>query len=184
MVVFAAALLITSLIAQPRVSDEALSVGRKAGCGDVDIPASSAPGGIHSPGGTTSSTRDGLPATSGRHDPSPLPPQPHVYTEPIEEAQAVHNLEHGYVVIYYRADGADSLPSAVTEELSAFSENEDDVLIAPHPSLPSGSALALAAWNRLWQCPPSITPQQASIVSSGFVNAFRNAKNAPEASIP
>lgn len=180
-VVSAAALLIISLTAQPQVSEEALSVGRQAGCGEVEIPASSAPGGIHSPGRATS-TGGGRPATSGPHDFSPLPSQPRVFTRPIEEARAVHNLEHGYVAIYYRADGPDSLPSAVIEELSVFAENQEDVLMAPHP-LPSGSALALAAWNRLWQCPPSITPQQASVVSSGFVSAFRNAKNAPEASI-
>ena len=27
-----------------------------------------------------------------------------MHTEPIREENAVHNLEHGYVILYYRAD--------------------------------------------------------------------------------
>jgi hypothetical protein len=42
------------------------------------------------------------PAAAGPHDASPLPPDPHVYAIPVPETRAVHNLEHAYVIIYYR----------------------------------------------------------------------------------
>ena len=118
-------------------------------------------------------TYDQHPATSGRHDPSPLPPDPHVYTAPVDETAAVHNLEHAYVLIYYRADGPEALPTDVVDGLATLAESEDKVIMAPHPSLDEGTSLALTAWNKLWECPAGVTADQARTIASGFIEAYR-----------
>ena len=171
------------------VSAAALAAGRAAGCGPVTTPAKEAPGGLHLPPGTPPAyPRE--PATSGYHEPLPLPETPKVLTAPVSdreiggaipEARAVHNLEHAFVLVYYRADGRDALASDVVARLAALVRSEDRVLMAPHAELPEGTSLALAAWNKLWECPPAITSAQAVAVARGFIDAYRGTTNAPEA---
>jgi uncharacterized protein DUF3105 len=161
------------------VPQSAIRAAEAALCGDVQTPAASAPGGLHLAPGETF-TYDQHPATSGSHAPAPLPAEPHVYTSPVEEIAAVHNLEHAYVLIYYRADGPDALPSDVVDELATLANSEDKVIMAPYPSLNEGTSLALAAWNKLWECPAGVTADQARTIASGFIEAFRGTSNAPE----
>ncbi|MDQ6692357.1 MAG: DUF3105 domain-containing protein, partial [Candidatus Dormibacteraeota bacterium] len=78
------------------------------------------------------------PATSGPHYPVPLPPQPAVFTSEVPEARAVHNLEHGYVVVYFQSEGADSLPAASLEALRSAVPGERRTLLAPYHALPAG----------------------------------------------
>ena len=52
--------------------------------------------------------------------------------------------------------------------------------MAPHPDLPAGTALVLAAWNKLCECPSSVTLEQARAIASGFLEAYRGTGNAPE----
>jgi Protein of unknown function (DUF3105) len=171
------------------VSTAAIAAGRAAGCGPITTPARDAPGGLHLPPGTPYSYPQ-EPATSGYHDPAPLPDTPKVLTEPVSdrdvpgvtpETRAVHNLEHAFVLVYYRADGAGALPEEVVQRLAQLVRNEDRVLLAPHAELPAGTALALAAWNELWTCPAAITSTQAVTVARGFIDAYRGTTNAPEA---
>jgi hypothetical protein len=107
-----------------------------------------------------------------------------VYTTPIAETRAVHNLEHAYVLIYYRAEDPDALPNDVIRSLERVAESQDKVIIAPYPSLEDGTSLALAAWNKLWQCPSTITPAQARTVATAFIEAYRGTSNAPEPNAP
>ena len=115
------------------VSAQALEVAAAAGCGDIVTPAAEAPeastSNRASPPGYTEH-----PATSGL-DPSPLPSEPAVHTEPIREENAVHNLEHGYVILYYRADGPEALSVDVLARLAQIAEGQDKVLVAPYPDL-------------------------------------------------
>jgi hypothetical protein len=165
------------------IASSALAAAASAGCGDVVSPASSAPGGIHlQPGQDHAYPEE--PATSGPHDPTPLPALPHVYTTPVIETKAVHNLEHGYIVFYYRACGQDALPPPVVRALATFANAQVKVIMAPYPALPSGTSFALTAWNKLWSCPGSITSAQATTMARGFVVAFRSTSNAPEPQIP
>jgi hypothetical protein len=99
----------------------------------------------------------------------------------IPETRAVHNLEHAFVIVYYRASGPSALPSAVVERLASIVRGQDRVLMAPHAQLPTGTALALTAWNKLWTCPATIDPSQATAVALGFIDAYRGTSNAPEA---
>lgn len=143
--------------------------------------------GVHLTPGESPPTYASKPATSGKHDPSPLPPTPRVSREPLPEIRAVHNLEHAYVIVYYRADGDGALPDPVVTALASYVEGQDKVLMAPYPDLPAGEALALAAWTQLQTCPAAhdgtpITAEQAVTVAKGFVQRFRGSSDAPEPS--
>lgn len=161
------------------IPQSAIRAAEAASCGDVQTPAANALGGQHLAQGEPF-TYDQNPATSGSHAPAPLPAEPQVYIAPVDETAAVHNLEHAYVLIYYRADGPDALPTPVVDELAALAESEDKVILAPHASLDEGTSLAVAAWNKLWECPAGVTADQARSISSGFIEAFRGSNNAPE----
>jgi Protein of unknown function (DUF3105) len=157
----------------------AVATASAAGCTPVTQPLADAPGGQHlQPGQTTS--YDQHPATSGVHAPTPLPTTPDVYTNPVDETQAVHFLEHAGVILYYRADGADALPDATVARLAQVAHDRRNTLLIPYPDLPDGEALALAAWNRLQTCPSSVPPDQAAAIANAFVDAFVCTSNAPE----
>jgi len=163
------------------VGEAALRAAEAAGCGAIETPVrpEEAVGGLHlEPGQPYTYPRH--PATSGYHDPSPLPPEPKVYESPVPETRAVHNLEHGYVIVYYRAEGPDALPKAVVDRLASIVRGEDEVLLAPYPLLDDGVALAFTAWNKLWECPAGITPSQAATMLEGWIRAYRNSGSAPE----
>jgi hypothetical protein len=157
----------------------AVATASAAGCTPVTQPLADAPGGQHlQPGQTTS--YDQHPATSGVHAPTPLPTTPDVYTNPVDETQAVHFLEHAGVILYYRADGSDALPEATVARLAQVAHERPNTLLIPYPDLPEGQSLALAAWNRLQTCPSSVTPDQAAAIANAFVDAFVCTSNAPE----
>ncbi len=154
-----------------------------AGCSGIQTPETSAPGGQHLASGA-SYTYPSEPATSGFHDPSPLAADPAVYTEMPPETRLVHNLEHGFVNVYYRASGDGALPADDVTALTSYVQDPQTghVILTPHTSLPSGTALALTYWNRVLTCPAGVTPDQARTITSGFVAAFECSNVAPEAS--
>lgn len=88
--------------------------------------------------------------TSAKWNTSPPTSGPHyaqqaiwgAYTEPLLQAQVVHNLEHGGIFIQYGKD----VPQATVDELKAFYDNhQNGTLLAPLPSL--GSKIALGVWT-------------------------------------
>jgi hypothetical protein len=63
------------------------------------------------------------------------------YTEPLQLARVVHNLEHGGVYIFY----GDKVPDATVEQLRAFYDDHvKGTLLAPYSKL--GNQIALGAW--------------------------------------
>ena len=79
------------------------------------------------------------PPTSGAH--YEVPVIWGSYDEPVNQAQLVHNLEHGGVAIQY----GDEVPPATVEQLESFvQENSRGTVLAPLPSL--GNQIALGAW--------------------------------------
>jgi len=170
-------------VAAKSVSAVTLAAGEAAGCGPIRTPEGSDPSRQHLAAGESPAYQS-VPGVAGAHDPSPLPGDPHVYTTPVPEARAVHNMEHAYVLIYYRADGKAALPPDVIHQLASIANAESRVIMAPYPSLPEGTSLAFAAWNKLWSCPASVTPQQARMIASGFIEAYRGSANAPEPAAP
>ena len=166
--------------ASPRpVPAAAAAAASAAGCSKVETPASDAPGGEHLASGQTH-VYDQNPPTSGPHDPTPLPIPPRVYQAPIAQTNAVHNLEHGAVIIYYRQTGDGALPSTIVSRMTAIANDTNNTILAPYDPLPDGTALALTAWNKLQTCPATVTGPQATVITKGFVHAFLCTANAPE----
>ena len=127
------------------------------------------------------------PPTSGPHNPIPL--NAGVYDRPQQENHMVHSLEHGAVEIYYESSGKNALPTAMVGELQTIAQGKKVIMTpAPQP-LDTGhvgaksvaTSVAFAAWDRLRQCPSTITPDQAGLIARSFINRFVDAENAPEA---
>jgi Protein of unknown function (DUF3105) len=150
------------------------------GCGEIQSPASEGRG--HLQPGSPPPEYGTTPATSGTHSPSTLPPDVHVYEEPIPQPLAVHNLEHAYVIIYYRAEGQASIPQNVRTDLAELAEGQEKVILAPNPELPEGTSLTFAAWTKLQECPRVTDAGAAVLAAEGFIKRFRGTSNAPEPS--
>ena len=157
----------------------ALDAASAANCSELQTPAADAPGGLHLQPGASYSYAE-HPATSGYHDPSSLPGQPRVHTSPVQETVAVHSLEHGAVILYYRSAGEGALPQDVVDALAPVANDNHATYLIPYDGLPDGTALAVTAWNKLMTCPSTTTARQAVAVSQGFVDAFACTSNAPE----
>ncbi len=156
----------------------AVDAGLAASCADLVSPVASPVGGHLAPG--EAHTYDQQPATSGVHDPTPLGSHG-VYPSPVAETQAVHSLEHGSVIVYYRATGEPGgLPQPVLDALGPIATSSPATYLIPYPNLPTGTALAYTAWNKLVTCPKDITPDQATTIANGFVESFACSSNAPE----
>lgn len=162
------------------VEERAAAAAQRIGCGETetaqDIPSE------HSE--PFALGRNGEPANVGNHSASPLPPEPDVYEQPIPEPQAVHNLEHGYVILYYQAEGDAALPDDVREELTDLAEGEEKVFLAPYDGLQEDTSLALTAWRKLQTCPPPENPDDAAAAARGFIEQFRSGGLAPEPNVP
>jgi len=161
------------------LSDAAVAAAESAGCTSLERPETSAPGGQHLDEGERFTYTD-LPGTSGPHAPGGLPPKPRVYTEPQEETRAVHTLEHGSVIVYYRPPGDGGVSQEVIERLSDTVEGERATYLMPYPGLPEGQALAYTAWNQRMLCPAGTTADQAATIASGFAASFACTSNSPE----
>jgi hypothetical protein len=169
------------------LSSETVAAAVAGGCDDLVQPKPGAPSREHLASGASYSYSQ-EPATSGPHDPQPLPDQPRVYDAnamaSYHETQAVHSLEHGSVIMYYRASGdADGLSPDVVQSLEPIAQGSPATYLIPYPNLPEGSALAYTAWNQLLTCPAGITAAQADTVARGFIHSFACTKNAPEATL-
>ncbi len=162
------------------IAPEVLAVASAAGCDPLERPVVADPSRVHLAPGDVLPSED-LPAAAGPHDPSPLPPDPHVHEEPVSEARAVHNLEHAYVVVWYRPTQEGGPPAEVVAALADLVRSQDRMLLAPYPNLPEGRGVALLAWNTRWMCPAGVTPDQAGTLAAAFVDAYRGTTNAPEA---
>lgn len=86
-----------------------------------------------------------FPPTSGRHYAVPLVFGP--YDDPVDEYQAVHNLEHGAVIIQWgsKVSGED-----VQKVRDFYQEDANALIIAPLPKL--GDKIALTSWTHLATC--------------------------------
>lgn len=90
-----------------------------------------------------------IPATSGPHWGSPA--NWGVYPNPVPEAQVIHNLEHGGIVIWYDPT---RLPAEDVADLASFVRTEVDgtrfkFILSPWAGEDFGHAIAVTAWTRL-----------------------------------
>jgi Protein of unknown function (DUF3105) len=166
--------------ANPRpIPREAVQAAQAAGCSIVETPEQGQVDRSHlDPGASYTYTQH--PATSGPHDPSPLGIPPRVYPAPIPETKAVHNLEHGAVIIYYRSSGDGALSQTKVDRMTTIANAAHNAILAPYDAMPDGTALAFAAWNKLQTCPANVSGPQATTIAKGFLYAFLCTGNAPE----
>jgi hypothetical protein len=86
------------------------------------------------------------PPTSGPHYFSPAVWG--IYDRPLNQVQAVHNLEHGGIVIQY----GDDIPQAEVQKIADFYRDDPNgMLVAPLPRL--GDEIALTAWTHMAKVP-------------------------------
>jgi uncharacterized protein DUF3105 len=162
------------------VSAEARSAAREAACSNLEQHVIADPSRTHlAPGETYEYPNP--PAPAGPHDPDPLPPDPHVYPDPVPETRAVHNLEHAYVIVYYLPTAQGGPSADVIRRLAALANDQKRVIMAPYPTLAPENGLALLAWDTRWFCPSTLTADQAATIAQGFVDAYRGTSIAPEA---
>jgi hypothetical protein len=110
-----------------------------AGCSLVEKPALRGVHSITKPTGR-SSLWNTSPPTSGPH--FAVPAIWGAYTQPVNMAQLVHNLEHGGIYILY----GPGVPASTVAQLRSFYEDHTrGTILAPLPSL--GSQVALGAWT-------------------------------------
>src|SRR5262245_52066936 len=118
---------------------------KNAGCTLQVVPALKGVHSIHDPD-QTSPLWNTDPPTSGPH--YGFNPDGTVgtvvwgaYTEPVQLARLVHNLEHGGIYILYGSD----VPASTVDQLRAFYEqHKNGTVLAPYPKL--GDKFALGAW--------------------------------------
>jgi len=122
------------------------------------------------------------PPTSGPHYAEPA--QAGFYNEALPDEQLVHNLEHGYVIIWYNCTSLGGTAcqnfktqiQAVMDQAGPVSVSGSNKLIAvPRPSLVG--SLAASSWGRLYQ-PDAFNADELLL----FIKDFRN--KAPEPGAP
>jgi hypothetical protein len=70
------------------------------------------------------------------------------YADAVPELNAVHNLEHGAVIIWYGPE----VPESTLNQINEFYESDPNgLIVARHPEL--GDDIALVAWTRVARCP-------------------------------
>lgn len=86
-----------------------------------------------------------FPPSSGRHYYQPLVFGQ--YDQPVLEIQAMHNLEHGGVILQYGSKVSKGQVDAITQWYRA---DANGLVVAPLPSL--GDKVAMTAWTRWSEC--------------------------------
>jgi Protein of unknown function (DUF3105) len=150
-----------------RTINSANEIAAAAGCTEVQTQPSRGNTHINAPEPITYTDQ---PPTSGNHRPAPLDGNVHVYQVEPDVTQAVHNLEHAYFVMWYRADGEGALDQAIVEELERFAEATTKTIIAPYGQLPDGVSLAFTGWTKLQTCPTGadLSPEDALTLAEAF----------------
>lgn len=106
------------------------------------------------------------PPAGGNHDPSPAPAGKFEQANAPSDAKVVHALEHGYVAVWHRPE----LPKKDLDTITkVFDRYENDVLVVPRASLPTGTKVAATAWGERLLC------QNAELGPlTEFVKKYRN----------
>jgi len=106
-------------------------------------------GQTHIDSGTAGGPYSSTPAASGPHWPEPI--DWGVYSTAIPQEPAIHNLEHGGIVIWYQADRVTPEQIAELENYtrSWTASERFKVLVAPWAGADFGHPIAIVAWTWL-----------------------------------
>lgn len=93
------------------------------------------------------------PPTSGNHSPTPLPFGKRFYSrdENPPPERAVHNLEHGYIVVWYDSKVTDAQVS-VLEEAASGAEGKFLVVPWTRGDFPGDKHIVLTSWGQKQEC--------------------------------
>lgn len=121
-------------------TDDARAVLEAAGCElkIVDAPGNTSDHSVDPTGSSPEWNTD--PPTGGPHTGATA--FYGAFNEPVNQAQLVHNLEHGAVFIQY---GSDVSEETVAQLRGFYDDHRNGTLLAPYPKL--GKTIALGAWN-------------------------------------
>ena len=108
-------------------------------------------GGGHIADGSAGSGYSSVPATSGEHWNTPANWGVYPPASPVQEAQIIHNLEHGGVVIWYQPGNAsDEDVAALTEYVQQQIQSAKfKVILSPWTGEDFGHPIAVTSWNWL-----------------------------------
>lgn len=116
---------------------------------------------------------DHRPATSGQH--LPVVAATGVYDQHVDERLLVHNLEHGYVVVWYSPELDEDQRSEILQWGERTVSEEPLVIVAEYPEpLPDGGQVAHVAWGYRQLC-----DEFSAEVADAFVERYTNFE-APE----
>jgi hypothetical protein len=102
-----------------------------------------------------------VPRSSGPHAPDTLIYG--FYTETVPELNAVHNLEHGAVIIWF----GPQVPQATINQINElYTDDPNGLIVAQHPRL--GDDIALVAWRQVARC-----TRFDEDATEEFIDAFR-----------
>ena len=161
--------------AERQVKVEAAAASDRVSCTEIEEQEGTLPNEHTEP---FASGEGGVPAFGGNHTGGTLPPEPKVYQQQPPEQTALHNLEHGYVIIYYAEDALDE---GVVTALEDLVNDETEVLMSPYEGL--AEPLYLLAWGARQSCNPPAEVSAADVVkvAEGFIVEWKNGQYAPEA---
>lgn len=96
-----------------------------------------------------------------------------VYTSPVRNENAVHDLEHGAVWITYQPD----LPADQIAALADDAANQTHILVSPYPDLPA--PVIASAWGVQLQLDNATDPRLAQ-----FIKTYQRGPQTPEPGAP
>ena len=142
------AALVIALVAFLVISDRKEAEGpvgvaaQAAGCGEKeDFEATD---NEHIEQGASHEEYNSNPPTNGPHNAAPS--DTGFFTTPVAPEQAIHNLEHGQIVIWYSPEA----PQQVKDDIEAIVEKEPSATLAtPYEDIPDDHNFYLTAWNKL-----------------------------------
>lgn len=120
---------------------------------------------------TTPVTYPQTPPVGGDHNPQWL--NCGIYTSPVPNENAVHDLEHGAVWITYRP----SLAAADVEKLTALVRGKSYVDLSPYPGLPA--PVVASAWGKQLRLSSVTDPRIAQ-----FISTYAQGPQTPEPGAP
>jgi Protein of unknown function (DUF3105) len=124
-------------------AQDAITALREAGCTYVSPPPQ---GRTHVSALPKGFKANSVPRSSGPHSPQTIIYG--AYTDEVPELNAVHNLEHGAVILYY---GPRVPTSTVDSMVGFYNEDPDGLIVSKHPKL--GGDVALVSWAHVARCP-------------------------------
>jgi hypothetical protein len=111
------------------------------------------------------------PPVGGDHDPTWL--NCGIYTSPVRNENAVHDLEHGAVWITYQP----SLAKAQVDKLTTYARGQTYLDLTPYPGLPA--PIVASAWGKQLRLTSASDPRLTA-----FVKKYKQGVQTPEPGAP